>query len=57
MSQEEKKIAKKLAEAFKVLPDAKKEYLIGFAEGVASVSDSKNSDENLDRATRQIDRR
>ena len=36
MSQEEKKLAKKLAETVKALPPEKREFLIGFAEGVAA---------------------
>ena len=36
MSKEEKTIAKSLAEALQILPDGKREYLIGFAEGVAA---------------------
>lgn len=36
MSKEEMKIAKKLADAFNALPESKKEYLLGFAEGVAA---------------------
>ena len=37
MSQKEKEAAKKLAEAFDALPEAKKERLIGYAEGVADM--------------------
>lgn len=33
MNCEEKKIVGTLAAAFKALPDAKKEYLLGYAEG------------------------
>ena len=40
MSKEEMKIAKKLADAFNALPESKKEYLLGFAEGVAAVGGS-----------------
>lgn len=36
MSEKEKTVAAKLAEAFEALPDNKKEYLLGFAEGVAA---------------------
>lgn len=38
MSEKEKKIAKALAEAAKALPDEKKEYLLGYAEGVAAMA-------------------
>ena len=41
MSEKEKEVAKALAEAFNVLPDAKKEYLIGYAEGVAAMAEKK----------------
>ena len=37
MSDKEKSIAKALAEAAKVLPDEKKEFLLGYAEGVAAM--------------------
>lgn len=39
MSEEQKKTAKALAEAFEALPDEKKEYLLGFAEGVAAATE------------------
>ena len=35
MSTEEKTIARSLAEAVKILPEGKREYLLGYAEGVA----------------------
>lgn len=44
MSKEEKAIAKKLAEALNALPESKKEYLIGFAEGVAAASGGNSPD-------------
>lgn len=44
MSKEEKAIAKKIAEAVKVLSPAKREYLIGFAEGVVAVNESKQEE-------------
>lgn len=37
MSEKEKAIAAKLAETFDALPEAKKERLIGYAEGVADM--------------------
>lgn len=37
MSEKEKVITAKLAEAFEALPEAKKERLIGYAEGVADM--------------------
>lgn len=41
MSEKEKHIAEKLAKACEVLPDSKREYLIGYAEGVAAMADKK----------------
>ena len=38
MSTEDKVIAKTLAEAISALPDGKREYLIGYAEGVAAMA-------------------
>lgn len=44
MSEKEKKAAENIAEAMKKLPDAKREYLIGFAEGVAAMSEAKREE-------------
>lgn len=44
MSDKEKKVAKSIAEAMKKLPEAKREYLIGFAEGVAAMSEAKREE-------------
>lgn len=41
MSDKSKKIIKGLAEAVEVLPDDKREYLLGFADGVAAMSGKK----------------
>ena len=38
MSEKEKKIAEKLAAACEQLPEGKKEFLIGYAEGVAAMA-------------------
>lgn len=38
MSEREKQIAEKLAAACEQLPDGKKEFLIGYAEGVAAMA-------------------
>lgn len=38
MSEREKQIAEKLAEAYEQLPEGKKEYLMGYAEGVAAMA-------------------
>ena len=39
MSAEEKRIAEKLANACEQLPPGKKEFLLGFAEGVAAIAE------------------
>lgn len=41
MTQQDKKIGENLWNAFKALPNEKKEYLLGFAEGVAAMIESK----------------
>ncbi|HMM32120.1 MAG TPA: hypothetical protein PKB13_10120 [Clostridia bacterium] len=38
MSDKEKEVAQALADAFNALSDNKKEYMIGFAEGVAAMA-------------------
>ena len=43
VSEKEKSIAKALAEAAKVLPDEKKEYLLGYAEGVAAMASGESN--------------
>ena len=37
MSEKEKAVAERLAEAMNALPEAKKEYLLGYADGVAGM--------------------
>ena len=44
VSEKEKKIAKALAEAAKALPDEKKQYLLGYAEGVAAMVGKTSGD-------------
>ena len=44
MNDQEKKIIKTLADTFDALPDSKKEYLLGFAEGVAAMTEEKKSE-------------
>ena len=44
MSVEEKRIAEKLATACEQLPPGKKEFLLGFAEGVAAMAERKEKD-------------
>lgn len=38
MSAEEKKIAQNIIDAVNVLPDEKREYILGFAEGVLAMA-------------------
>ena len=45
MNDKEKGIAKTLADTFETLPDSKKEYLLGFAEGVAAMAEGQKSEE------------
>lgn len=44
MTKKEREIGKSLLEAFKALSERKKEYLIGFAEGVAAASESNQEE-------------
>lgn len=48
MSSGEKKMIETIASAFQVLPDEKKEYLLGYAEGVAAMAAQKASAENAE---------
>lgn len=48
MSSVEKKIIETIASAFQVLPDEKKEYLLGYAEGVAAMAEQKASAESVE---------
>ena len=41
MAEKEKQIAKTLADAVATLPEEKKEYFIGFAEGAAAMAGLK----------------
>ena len=45
MSERERKIAENLAEAVTKLPDGKKEFLLGYAEGVAAMADKVKTEE------------
>lgn len=45
MSERERKIAENLAEAVARLPDSKKEFLLGYAEGVAAMADKAKAEE------------
>ena len=53
MSAEEKTIAKTLAEAISALPDGKREYLIGYAEGVAAMAEAAKERTNGENEPRQ----
>lgn len=49
MSEKEKQIAETLSKAFDILPDDKKEFLIGYGEGVAAmaaIQSAQRQDEN-----------
>ena len=41
MSEETRKLGVALAEALEVLPEHKREYILGFAEGVAAMAAAK----------------
>lgn len=41
MTKQEKKVAQALLDAFKVLPDEKKEYLLGYADGVIAIANQQ----------------
>ena len=53
MSGREKTVCKTLAEAFEALPDGKKEYLLGFAEGVIAAR-GPEEDQGQDKAGKEI---
>lgn len=41
MSEEVKKLGEAIAEALEILPEHKREYILGFAEGVAAMAAAK----------------
>jgi hypothetical protein len=43
MNEQEKAVVQSIVKAFDALPDEKKEYLIGFAEGVAAMKSKEES--------------
>ena len=45
LTDEEKESAVKLAKAFDVLPDTKKEYILGFADGMAHALNKEDEHE------------
>ena len=53
MSTEDETIAKTLAEAISALPDGKREYLIGYAEGVAAMAEAAKERTNGETEPRQ----
>ena len=48
MSERERKIAENLVEAVTKLPDSKKEFLLGYAEGVAAMADKAKADQGAE---------
>lgn len=49
LTDEEKESAVKLAKAFDVLPDTKKEYILGFADGMAHALNKEDEEDERDR--------
>lgn len=43
MSEKEKQIAKTIESALSILPDERKEYFLGFADGVAAMAEQVKS--------------
>lgn len=54
MSEKEKAIVQRIAEAFKRMPDGRREYLLGFAEGVLHATSEKEQQESNDNAEREV---
>lgn len=46
MSKEEKKIAKNICESLKKATPTQREYMMGFAEGLAYASETRDANEN-----------
>lgn len=46
MAEKEKQIAQAMADAIAILPEEKKEYFLGFAEGVAAMAEQVKSKPN-----------
>lgn len=55
MSEKEKHVAETLAKVLEILPDGKKEYLIGYAEGVTAMAQQavEQSDPSTTHSTRK----
>lgn len=51
MSEREKQIAKNLAKACELLPEGKKEFLAGYAEGVAAMAAKQEAEKQEDEAS------
>ena len=45
MNDKDKDIAETLAEAVKALPEDKREFLLGYAEGVAAMADKRSQEQ------------
>lgn len=52
MSEKERNIADSLAHTFELLPDSKREYLIGYAEGVAAMAEKASEKSNGEKEAR-----
>ena len=52
MSEKEHSIAESLARACELLPDGKKEYLIGYAEGVVAMAEKAEEHTNREKEAR-----
>ena len=46
MAEKEKQIAQAMVDAIAILPEEKKEYFLGFAEGVAAMAEQVKSKPN-----------
>lgn len=46
MNENERRIAESLAVALEMLPDSKKEFLLGYAEGVAAMAARQEADKD-----------
>lgn len=52
MSEKERNIAESLTRACEILPDGKREYLIGYAEGVAAMAEATKEHTNGEKEAR-----
>lgn len=51
MSEKEKRTAETLAKALEALPDEKKEFLLGYAEGVTAMAEKKAERDPINQST------